>query len=82
MKTVVQRFATSDIDEANRHPPPGWTQVVYRLGEGPFRHEAVPVDLGDGLELEHARFVGATRLIGTLAAEPSTCSALTGVTSA
>ena len=58
MKTVVQRFATSDIDEANRHPPPGWTQVVYRLGEGPFRHEAVPVDLGDGLELEHARFVG------------------------
>ncbi len=69
LKTVAQRFATSDIDETNRHPPPGWTQVVYRLGEGPFRYDVVRVDLGDGLELEHARFVGATRLVATLAAD-------------
>ena len=69
LKTVAQRFATSDIDETNRHPPPGWTQVVYRLGEGPFRYEIVRVDLGDGLELEHARFMGATRLVATLAAD-------------
>jgi AraC-like DNA-binding protein len=69
LKTVIQRFGTSDIDEANRHPPPGWTQVVYRLAEGPFRYEVVRVDLGDGLEVEHARFVGATRLVATLAAD-------------
>ncbi len=63
----VHRFVTSDIDEANRHPPPGWTQVVYRIGEGPFRYEFERVDLGEGVGLEHARFVGATRLVGTLA---------------
>ena len=67
LESPVQRFATSDIDETNRHPPPGWTQVVYRLGEGPFRYEFVRVDLGDGVDLEHARFRGATRFIGTLA---------------
>jgi len=65
----LQRFATSDIDESNRHPPPGWTQVVYRLGKGPFRHQFVRVDLGRGVDVEHARFLGATRLVGTLAAD-------------
>jgi AraC-like DNA-binding protein len=41
--------------------------VVYRLGEGPFRHEFVRVHLGDGVDVEHVRFLGATRFIGTLA---------------
>lgn len=66
-KDAVQRFSTSDIDEANRHPPPGWTRVVYRLGEGPFHYDFVRVDLGGGVDLEHARFRGPTRLVGTLA---------------
>jgi len=63
----VERFATSEIDEVNRHPSPGWTQVVYRLAEGPFRHESVCVHLGDGVDAEHVRFLGAIRYIGTLA---------------
>ena len=66
-RDVVERFATSDIDETNRHPSPGWTQVFYRLAEGPFRHEFVRVHLGDGLDAEHIRILGAVRFIGTLA---------------
>ena len=63
----LERFATSDIDESNRHPSPGWTQMFYRLAEGPFRHEFVRVHLGDGVDAEHIRIVGAVRFIGTLA---------------
>jgi AraC family ethanolamine operon transcriptional activator len=63
----VERFATSDIEETNLHPPPGWTLVVYRLGEGPFRYEFVRVHLGEDLDVEHARFFGPTRVLGTLA---------------
>jgi AraC-like DNA-binding protein len=40
--------------------------VVYRLGDGPFLFQFVRVDLGEGVELEQVRFVGATRVIGTL----------------
>ncbi len=64
---LVERFATSDIDETNRHPSPGWTQVYYRLAEGRFRHEFVRVHLGDGVDAEHIRILGAVRFIGTLA---------------
>lgn len=69
LRALVHRLGTSDIDEINHHPSPGWTWVVYRLGEGPFHYEFVRVDLGEGMHLEHARLTGGTRLVGTLASD-------------
>lgn len=57
---------STDIDVPNRQPPPGWTQVVYRLDNAPFRYASTRVDVGDGVDLEHAKFHGATRLLATL----------------
>lgn len=65
----LQVLDSDDIDTSNRYPPPGWSQVVYRLGTGAFHYSATRVDLGGGVALEHARFLGATRLVGTLEAD-------------
>jgi len=57
---------SADIDVPNRQPPPGWTQVVYRLDNAPFRYTSTRIDVGNGVDLEHAQFHGATRLLATL----------------
>lgn len=63
---ALRALDSNDIDVPSSQPPPGWTQVVYRLDTAPFRYTSLRVDMGDGVDLEHAQFHGATRLLATL----------------